>query len=85
VFDNLMIEVRATNTKLRQRQAAIVASIAGVDAATAGDALARHGDVKRAVLALSGLSGAEIDAALVRAGGNLRVALGRPARPRGDR
>ncbi|HEY0478367.1 MAG TPA: N-acetylmuramic acid 6-phosphate etherase [Kofleriaceae bacterium] len=85
VFDNLMIEVRATNAKLRQRQAAIVASIAGVDAATAGDALARHGDVKRAVLALSGRSGTEIDAALARAGGNLRVALGRTARPRSDR
>ncbi len=75
VFDNLMIEMRPENAKLRQRQAAMVASIARVDRTIAADALARHGDVKRAVLALSGLSDDEIDAALARASGNLRVAL----------
>ena len=86
VFDNLMIEVRPANAKLRQRRAAIVASIAGVDRAAAADALARHGDVKRAVLALAGVSDGEIDAALAGAGGNLRAALGRTARgARGDR
>jgi len=75
VFDNLMLNVQADNAKLRQRRAGIVAAIAGVDAATAADALARHGDVKRAVLALAGLAGAEIDSALARSGGNLRAAL----------
>jgi N-acetylmuramic acid 6-phosphate etherase len=75
VFDNLMIEVRPANAKLRQRRTAIVASIAGVDPAIAADALARHGDVKRAVLGLAGLSDPEIDAALVAAGGKLRPAL----------
>jgi N-acetylmuramic acid 6-phosphate etherase len=75
VFDNLMIDVRPANAKLRQRRTAIVASIAGVDPAIAADALARHGDVKRAVLGLAGLSDPEIDAALVAAGGKLRVAL----------
>jgi N-acetylmuramic acid 6-phosphate etherase len=84
VFDNLMIEVRPANAKLRQRRTAIVASIAQVDPASAADALARHGDVKRAVLALGGLSGSEIEAALDDAGGNLRTALGRTRRGRAD-
>jgi N-acetylmuramic acid 6-phosphate etherase len=70
-----MIEVRPANAKLRQRRAAIVASIAGVDPAIAADALARHGDVKRAVLGHAGLADAEIEAALTAAGGKLRVAL----------
>lgn len=85
VFDDLMIEVRPANAKLRQRQIAIVAQIAAVDPAVAGDALARHGDVKRAVLALAGVPAAEIDAALAGAGGNLRTALARAARPRSER
>jgi N-acetylmuramic acid 6-phosphate etherase len=80
VFDNLMIEVRPTNAKLRQRRTSIVASIAGVDPASAADALARYGDVKRAVLALAGMSEADIDAALAGAGGNLRAALARAPR-----
>lgn len=85
VFDDLMIAVRPANAKLRQRQTAIVASIAGVDAARAADALARHGDVKRAVLGLSGLADGELEAALAGAGGNLRRALGAIAATRGDR
>ena len=84
VFDNLMIEVRPANAKLRQRRIAIVASIARVEPSIAADALERHGDVKRAVLGLAGLSDAEIDAALIRAGGNLRAALC-PADVRGAR
>jgi N-acetylmuramic acid 6-phosphate etherase len=84
VFDNLMIDVRPANAKLRQRRAAIVASIAGVDRAIAADALARHGDVKRAVLGLAGMSESEIEAAMASAGGNLRVALGRTARTRSE-
>lgn len=84
VFDNLMIDVRPENAKLRQRRATIVATIAGVDRATASDALARHGDVKRAVLGLAGMAEAEIEAALASAGGNLRTALGRTARSRNE-
>jgi N-acetylmuramic acid 6-phosphate etherase len=82
VFDNLMIEVRPGNAKLRQRRTAIVASIAGVEPAIAADALARHGDVKRAVLGLAGLSAPEIEAALAAAGGKLRIALASAARSR---
>jgi N-acetylmuramic acid 6-phosphate etherase len=84
VFDNLMIDVRPANAKLRQRRTAIVASIAQVDRAIAADALARHGDVKRAVLGLAGMSEPEIEAALASAGGNLRRALGRTARTRNE-
>ena len=84
VFDNLMIDVRPANAKLRQRRTAIVASIAQVDPTIAADALARHGDVKRAVLGLAGLSEAEIEAALAGAGGNLRAALGRKQRGRSE-
>jgi N-acetylmuramic acid 6-phosphate etherase len=84
VFDNLMIEVRAGNAKLRKRRAAIVASIAGVERARAADALARHGDVKRAVLGLAGLSEGQIEAALAGAGDNLRRALAVIPRARSD-
>jgi N-acetylmuramic acid 6-phosphate etherase len=77
VFDNLMIEVRPANAKLRHRRIQIVASIARVEPAIAADALERHGDVKRAVLGLAGMSDAEIETALDGAGGHLRAALGR--------
>jgi N-acetylmuramic acid 6-phosphate etherase len=82
VFDNLMIEVRPANAKLRQRRTSIVATIAGVDPANAADALARHDDVKRAVLALAGVPDDDIEAVLASAGGNLRVALGKAPRSR---
>ncbi|HYO53050.1 N-acetylmuramic acid 6-phosphate etherase [Archangium sp.] len=75
VFDNLMCNVRPENAKLRQRCTTIISRIAGVEESAAADALARHGDIPRAVLGLAGLSGAEADAALARAGGNLRAAL----------
>jgi N-acetylmuramic acid 6-phosphate etherase len=84
VYDNLMIEVRPGNAKLRQRRTAIVSAIARVEPAVAAEALERHGDVKRAVLGLAGMSDAEIESALTSAGGNLRTALGRPARARSD-
>jgi N-acetylmuramic acid 6-phosphate etherase len=83
VYDNLMIDMRPDNAKLRQRQTAIVVSIAKVDPALAADALARHGDVKRAVLGLAGMSTDEIEAALASAGGNLRTALSRSSSARG--
>ncbi|WNG45936.1 N-acetylmuramic acid 6-phosphate etherase [Archangium minus] len=75
VFDNLMCNVRPENAKLRQRCITIVSRIANVGEEAAADALARHGDVKHAVLGLAGLSHAQAEDALARAGGNLRVAL----------
>jgi N-acetylmuramic acid 6-phosphate etherase len=75
VYDNLMCNVQPANAKLRQRCITIISRIARVDEEVASAALGRHGDIKRAVLGLAGLSAAETDAALARAGGNLRVAL----------
>lgn len=75
VFDNLMVNVRPANIKLRQRCAAMVARIAGVDAPAAAEALQRYGSVKRAVLGLSGVADGDIDARLAAAGGVLRRAM----------
>lgn len=77
VYDNLMINVRPENAKLRRRCTVMVARIAGVDEDAAGAALERHGDVRRAVLGLAGLDGAEIDRLLTETGGNLRRAMER--------
>jgi N-acetylmuramic acid 6-phosphate etherase len=75
VFDNLMVNVRPENEKLRQRCAAMVGRIAGCTPETAADALARTGSVKLAVLDLAGADGASASAALGQARGNLRTAL----------
>jgi N-acetylmuramic acid 6-phosphate etherase len=77
VFDNLMVNVRPENEKIRQRCAAMVSHIAGCGPETAADALARAGTVKLAVLALAGVDGDRASAALGNAGGNLRKALER--------
>ena len=77
VYDNLMINVRPENAKLRRRCTAMVASISIVDETSAGAALERHGDVRRAVLGLAGLDGADIDRLLTETGGNLRRAMER--------
>jgi N-acetylmuramic acid 6-phosphate etherase len=53
VFSNLMVDVQATNEKLRRRAVRLVELAAGVDSATATDTLARaNGDVKTAIAAL---------------------------------
>jgi N-acetylmuramic acid 6-phosphate etherase len=75
VHDNLMVNVRPENIKLRHRCAAMVARIASVDTATAEEALSRHGTVKRAVLGLAGVAEAGIGSRLDAAGGVLRRAL----------
>ena len=77
VYDNLMVNVRPENAKLRRRCTAMIARIAGVDEASAGAALERHGDVRRAVLGLAGLDGPDIDRLLIESGGNLRRAMER--------
>jgi N-acetylmuramic acid 6-phosphate etherase len=75
VFDNFMVNLRSENAKGERRRVRIVASIAGVDERAASQALARHGDIKHAVLGLAGLSQAEAELALHHAGGNMRLAL----------
>jgi N-acetylmuramic acid 6-phosphate etherase len=75
VFDNLMVNVRPENEKLRQRCVTMVGRIAGCGHETAADALTRTGTVKLAVLALAGVDGDRASAALDYSGGNLRKAL----------
>jgi N-acetylmuramic acid 6-phosphate etherase len=51
-FGNLMVDVQATNDKLRHRALNIVQAATGLDAAAAEDALqAAGGDAKAAILA----------------------------------
>lgn len=77
VMDGMMVNVRADNAKLRRRAEAIVARIAGADAACAAEALtASGGDIKPAALLCVGVASlAEAQALLARANGNLRLAL----------
>ncbi|MDR3438264.1 N-acetylmuramic acid 6-phosphate etherase [Telmatospirillum sp.] len=75
VHDNLMVDVRPRNAKLRRRCTTMVARISGVEEAVADEALARYGDVKSAVLGLAGASADDIPDLLAAVGGNLRRAL----------
>jgi len=79
VHDNLMVDVRPTNAKLRARAVRIVASIARVDPAMARRHLARAGwEVKTAVLcAARGLAPATARDLLRRTRGRIRPALPR--------
>jgi N-acetylmuramic acid 6-phosphate etherase len=80
IYDNLMVNVRPENLKLRRRCVAIVSRIAGVGEAEAAAAISEAGDVKSAVLLLAGLARGEIAATLDKARGNLRAALAEAAR-----
>jgi len=77
VYDGLMVNVTASNIKLRGRAAGIVRRVTGCDAAVAEDALERADwGVKEAILIVSGAG--DLTAAqeyLERAGQNLRAAL----------
>ena len=64
-YGNLMVDLRATNHKLRQRARRIVSQATGADAATAERAIAAAGgDVKVAIVML--LTGADAGDAAVR-------------------
>ncbi|MBO0708148.1 MAG: N-acetylmuramic acid 6-phosphate etherase [Candidatus Dormibacteraeota bacterium] len=78
-YGGLMVDLRATNEKLRDRARRIVAQAGGVEDERAGSALAEAGgQVKVAVLMVRcGLPAAEAESILEGAGGNLRRALDR--------
>lgn len=80
-YENLMVDMRASNGKLVARAARIVMQATGCTAAEAEDALARCGnDAKLAILVrLTGLPPEEARTALAAADGMLRRAI--PARP----
>ena len=78
VFDNLMVDVSASNEKLRERARRIVQTVAGVGADEAEAALAAaNGSAKLAILSLrTGLGAEAARAQLAASGGDLRTALG---------
>ncbi len=76
VHDGYMVDLRATNAKLRRRSERMLMEITGTSEEAARDALARcAGRVKPAVLVLKGLTPDAAERALAEAGGNLRIAL----------
>ncbi len=79
VHDNLMVNVRPENEKLRRRCVAMVHNIAQVSEEQAEKALERFGTVKRSVLALAGVAEDRIDNLLLQCHDNLRQALARAA------
>lgn len=83
IYDNLMIDVRPSNEKLRDRAARIVAQIARVSPAAARRRLAAtRWNVKEAVVcAARGLSPSAARRSLRRAEGRLRRALAAPRAP----
>jgi N-acetylmuramic acid 6-phosphate etherase len=76
-YQNLMVDMRATNGKLMARAVRIIVQATGCTAAEAGEALDRSGnEVKLAILMrLTGLSPDVARAALADAGGVLRRAI----------
>lgn len=77
VYGNLMVDVRATNEKLRRRALSIVREATGADEAQAQAALDACGCSCKAaiVMLLSGMDAQEAAAALKRAGGRVADAL----------
>ncbi|MBN1441895.1 MAG: N-acetylmuramic acid 6-phosphate etherase [Planctomycetes bacterium] len=77
VYDNLMVDVKPTNAKLRRRAARMVSRLASVEAAAAEDLLRRAGgDVKTAVvMGRAGVSPERAREVLARRQGLLRAAL----------
>jgi N-acetylmuramic acid 6-phosphate etherase len=83
VYGNLMVDVQATNEKLRRRATRLVQQAAGVDSPTAERALVEAGwEVKTAIVHLRlGVSVAEARARLAAADGQIRPVLGETNAP----
>jgi N-acetylmuramic acid 6-phosphate etherase len=76
VYLGMMVHMRASNTKLRQRAEGMVRQIVGCDAESAARYVEQaEGDVKTAVMLGFGLDPAEAAAVLERHQGNLRDAV----------
>jgi N-acetylmuramic acid 6-phosphate etherase len=77
VYGNLMVDVAATNAKLRRRAESIVQQVCDVDERTAREVLSQTDySVKPAlVMLLAGVDAAEAEARLERANGRVREAL----------
>ena len=79
-YGNWMVDLRATNIKLKARSVRIVAAIAVISEQHAAEQLARcNGEVKTAIVASKrSIAAAEARALLVRSAGKLRLALELP-------
>jgi len=77
-YGNLMVDLRATNSKLRDRSRRIVETIMGVDEKAASELLARcDGELKTAiVVGRTSCTPAEARTRLEQAGGQVRGAIG---------
>jgi len=76
VYRGLMVDMRATNDKLRRRARRMVEQLTGCSGADASEALDRAGgDLKLAVMLVSGFGPDAAREALDRHGGNLGAAL----------
>jgi N-acetylmuramic acid 6-phosphate etherase len=83
IYNGMMVEMRASNAKLRQRSVNMVAAITSCSAAAAAEAVAAaHGEVKLAALIALGMDAAAAQALLDRHCGNLRTALAEFPHPR---
>jgi len=78
VYENLMVDLRATNDKLRDRAMRIVSELTGLDRGESQALLERAGwSVKTAVLMhMRGVEAGEAERRLSEAGGRLRDAIG---------
>jgi len=78
VHGNLMVDLRGTNRKLRDRAERIVMAVTGLGRAGARRLLARAGGAAKTAIAMHGLGCGrrEAERRLVAAGGALRRALG---------
>ena len=79
VYGNLMVDVRATNAKLRDRAARIVAALTGLERAAAFDALERAGGSSKTAVVMQreDLGRAEAEQLLAEHGGRLERILGK--------
>ena len=76
VYENLMIDVQATNEKLVARAVSILKDITGLDDAEAKQAYDKYGSVKKAMLGvLAGIEPDEVSKILDKHKGNIRESL----------
>jgi N-acetylmuramic acid 6-phosphate etherase len=82
-FGNLMVDLRATNDKLRDRSERIVMEVCDVSRKDARELLERAGGVVKTAIAMHFLDASREDAerALTKAGGVIRKAIGRTPPP----
>lgn len=76
VYQNLMIDVQATNEKLVARSISIIKEVTGLDDVEAKMAFEKYGSVKKAMLGvLSGIEKEKVEEVLNKHKGNIRKAL----------